>query len=101
MKTLKWMSALAFVLVVMIPKAEAMTMNLAMKWDDVCSGPQTPFLCFYSPQRDTQGDGAAGQPGTRLVGRIRPSSLALAGPGRGERVMIAAKTPFRETHKKK
>lgn len=53
MKMPKWMSALALVLVVMIPKAEAMTMNLAMKWDDGCSGPQTPFLSFHSPQRDT------------------------------------------------
>jgi cephalosporin-C deacetylase len=54
MTWMTWMSTLAFVLVVMIPKAEAMTMNLEMKWDDACSSPQTPFLCFYSPQRDTQ-----------------------------------------------
>ena len=53
MKIMKWMSTLAFVLVVMVPKAEAMTMNLAMKWDDGCSFPQTPFLSFYSPQRES------------------------------------------------
>lgn len=53
MRMPKWMSALVLVLVVTMPKAEAMTMNLAMKWDDGCSGPQTPFLSFYSPQRES------------------------------------------------
>ena len=27
-----------------------MNLNLAMPWDDKCSGPQTPLLVFYSPQ---------------------------------------------------
>ena len=29
-----------------------MTSNLALPWNDACSKPQTPFLAFYSPQRN-------------------------------------------------
>ncbi len=31
----------------------AMTINLAMPWSDGCSRPQTPYLTFYSPQRES------------------------------------------------
>ncbi len=31
----------------------AMTINLAMPWSDGCSRPQTPYLTFYTPQRES------------------------------------------------
>jgi cephalosporin-C deacetylase-like acetyl esterase len=33
--------------------AHAMTTNLALPWNDGCSRPQTPYLTFYSPQRES------------------------------------------------
>jgi len=30
----------------------AMNHNLAWPWNDACSRPQTPYLAFYSPQRN-------------------------------------------------
>ncbi len=50
MKTLKWMSAMALVLVVTVPEAGAMTMNMESRWDDGCSSPQWPGCGPLSPR---------------------------------------------------
>ncbi len=40
----------AIALLLLTETADAMNSNLALPYDDTCSGPQTPYLSFYSPQ---------------------------------------------------
>ncbi|MDQ2800405.1 MAG: acetylxylan esterase, partial [Armatimonadota bacterium] len=40
----------AIIVLTLMEAAAAMNVNLALPYDDTCSGPQTPYLAFYSPQ---------------------------------------------------
>jgi len=49
-KTLASLALLAAAFLSLPGTAGAMNSNLAVPYDDTCSGPQTPYLSFYSPQ---------------------------------------------------
>ena len=50
MKPLPILSILAIVVLSRTENATAMNSNLALPYNDTCSGPQTPYLSFRSPQ---------------------------------------------------